>query len=83
MQAAAWSDTTSVQSSFADWPALLWQSIFTSRAAAITSSVVAVGTAAWYTQVYGLPFLAEAKVGCPPITQLFSRALIEMPERRR
>ncbi|KAI8451265.1 cytochrome C1 family-domain-containing protein [Phakopsora pachyrhizi] len=36
-------------------------SFFTSRTAALTSSLVAAGTMTWYTQIYGIPFVSEAK----------------------
>ncbi|PLW21807.1 hypothetical protein PCANC_03291 [Puccinia coronata f. sp. avenae] len=36
-------------------------SIFTSRTAAAVSSILAAGSITWYTQLYGIPFLSEAK----------------------
>ncbi|KAI7939920.1 hypothetical protein MJO28_013572 [Puccinia striiformis f. sp. tritici] len=37
------------------------ESILTSRTAAAVSSILAVGSITWYTQLYGVPFLSEAK----------------------
>ena len=37
------------------------QSIFYSKASGITFSLISVGTLAWYTHLFGLPFVPEAK----------------------
>ncbi|MBW0470243.1 hypothetical protein O181_009958 [Austropuccinia psidii MF-1] len=37
------------------------QSIVTSRTAALASSILAVGSITWYTQLYGVPFVSDAK----------------------
>lgn len=41
------------------------QSVLTSRSTAVALSAVSVGTLAWYSHLYGVPFVQEVKAMTP------------------